>query len=124
MATPHEALDSIMTIEGAVGTAIVDYQSGVTLASRGGGDMDMELAGAGNTRVMHLVLDSLGQNDIDDPIEDVLVTLDGQVHLTRVSDEHDSIFTYLILDREEGNLALSRRQLIEVESNLELDDDE
>jgi hypothetical protein len=42
--------------------------------------------------------------------------------LTRFSAEHDTIFTYLILDREEANLALARRQLAQVEDALDLDE--
>lgn len=112
----------IMEIEGATGAAIVDYNSGVTLGTVGGDALDMELAGAGNTRVMRLVRDVLRDNAVDEPIEDVLVSLDGQYHLTRFSQAHDSIFTYLVLDRSASNLALARRQLAAIEASLTLDE--
>lgn len=111
-----------MDLKGAVGTAIVDYQSGVTLGTRGGDTMDMELAGAGNTRVILLVREALKENGLDEPVEDVLATLEGQYHLTRFSQEHETIFTYLILNRDASNLALARRQLAEIERELNVEE--
>lgn len=122
MATIYESLDRIMSIEGAVGAAIVDYQSGVTLGTKGGGSLDMELAGAGNTQIALLVREVLEKSASAEPIEDLLVTLEGQYHLTRFSAEHEAIFTYLILRREDSTLALARRQLATIESDLTLEE--
>jgi predicted regulator of Ras-like GTPase activity (Roadblock/LC7/MglB family) len=122
MSTLRESLAEMMEIEGATGAAVVDYDSGVTLGTIGGDVLDMELAGAGTTRVMHLVREVLRDNAVDEPIEDVLVSLDGQYHLTRFSEKHDSIFTYLVLDRSASNLALARRQLAAIEATLALDE--
>jgi len=124
MATVHESLDAIIDVDGAIGAAIVDYDSGVTLGTIGGESLDMELAGAGNTKFILSSLDVLQENDIDDSVEDVLVTLGNQYHLTRFSEAHDTIFTYLILNRDASNLALARRHLAEVESNLQIDADQ
>ena len=75
----------------------------------------MELAGAGNTRAILMMLDALDENGQSETPEDVLVTLDRQYHLTRFSPEHETIFTYLILDRNEAPLALARRQFAQIE---------
>ena len=122
MASIQESLTSITEIDGAIGAVIVDHESAVTLGTIGGGDLDMELAGAGNTRVTLMILEALEENERSETPEDVLVTLDGQYHLTRFSAEHETIFTYLILDRAEANLALARRQLAQVEQALNLDE--
>lgn len=121
MATPREYLNDVLGIDGAIGAAVVDYDSGITLGSKGGGSIDMELAGAGNTRFVLANLDALTRSGIDEPVEDLLVTLSDQYHLTRFSEAHETIFTYLILNRGEANLALARRQLATLESNLQLD---
>lgn len=121
MATPREYLNDVLDIDGAIGAAVVDYDSGITLGSKGGGSIDMELAGAGNTRFVLSNLDALNQSGIDEPVEDLLVTLANQYHLTRFSEAHETIFTYLILNRGEANLALARRQLASLESTLQLD---
>jgi hypothetical protein len=43
MATPTEYLNSVLDIDGAIGAAVVDYDSGITLGTIGGGSLDMEL---------------------------------------------------------------------------------
>lgn len=121
MATPREYLNDVLDIDGAIGAAVVDYDSGITLGSKGGGSIDMELAGAGNTRFVLSNLDALNRSGIDEPVEDLLVTLENQYHLTCFSEAHETIFTYLILNREKANLALARRQLASLESTLQLD---
>ena len=121
MATPREYLNDVLDIDGAIGAAVVDYDLGITLGSTGGGSIDMERAGAGNTRFVLSNLDALNRSGIDEPVEDLLVTLENQYHLTRFSEAHETIFTYLILNREEANLALARRQLASLESTLQLD---
>ena len=123
MATPTEYLDHVLSIDGALGAAVVDYDSGITLGSKGGGSLDMELAGAGNTKFILSNLEALSKSGIDEPVEDVLVTLDNQYHLTRFSAAHDTLFTYVILNRANANLALARRQLAKLESDLQLDAD-
>jgi len=124
MATTTEYLDRILQIDGAVGAAVVDYDSGITLGTKGGESLDMELAGAGNTRVVLSTLDALDQAGIEEPLEDLLVTLGTQYHLTRFSEAHETLFTYLILNREQATLALARRQLATLEADLQLDDDQ
>ena len=122
MADLRDSLDAVMTIDGALGAAIVDLESGVPLGTIGGGTLDMELAGAGNTSVVRTqrrLLDDLG---IEEAPEDVLISLESQYHLIRFFHETDNIFTYIVLDRAEANLALARRQLVDVDRQLEIDE--
>lgn len=51
MSNIKESLNALMEIDGALGTALVDYESGMVLGTEGGG-VDLELAGAGNTEVV------------------------------------------------------------------------
>jgi len=123
MATPTEYLNDVLNIDGALGAAVVDYDSGITLGSKGGASVDMELAGAGTTQFVQSTRAVLHENDVDEPIEDLLVTLNDQYHLTRFSTSHSSLFTYVILSRAEANLALARRQLASLEADLQVDAD-
>ena len=72
------ALDEAMMIEGALGVCLVDYQSGMTLGTAGGGGINLEMAAAGTTEVMRSKLRVLGALGLDDRIEDVLITLGTQ----------------------------------------------
>ncbi|MFC0430764.1 hypothetical protein [Kutzneria buriramensis] len=116
------ALKECMSIAGAVGVALVDYESGMSLGTSGGGDwLNLELAAAGNTEVVRSKLRVMGALSLKDTIEDILITLHRQYHLIRLIDSvkaKSSLFLYLVLERENSNLALARHQLKRVEADL------
>ncbi|MEW1720052.1 hypothetical protein [Streptomyces sp. NPDC093109] len=116
------ALKEAMTIDGAIGIAAVDYESGMSLGMLGGGQgIDLEIAAAGNTEVVRAKVRTLATLDIDDAIEDILITLGKQYHLIRpLSASRGSLFLYLALDRSRANLALARHNLRRIENDLEI----
>jgi len=116
------ALKEAMSLDGAIGAAIVDYDSGMTLGSLGGGQgLDLELAGAGNTEVVRAKMRTLASLDMDDVIEDILITLGKQYHLIRpLTSSQGALFFYVALDRSRSNLALARHGLKRIESGLEI----
>lgn len=117
------ALKEAMTIAGAVGAALVDYDSGMSLGSIGGGDwLNLEVAAAGNTEVVRSKQRVISALKLNDEIEDILITLHRQYHLIRLlkpTKRGDSmLFLYLVLDRERANLALARHSLKAIEADL------
>lgn len=114
------SLDELMGISGAIGAAIVDYENGMTLGTIGGRDLDMELAGAGNTEVVRAKKNVAHDLGIEGAIEDILITLEGQYHLIRLCENHEDVFIYMAIDRSEGNLGLARRSIDKVDERLEL----
>lgn len=120
MADVRESLKAVMDIDGALGASIVDVESGVPLGTIGGGTLDMELAGAGSTVVVKAQMRSFEDLGFDQDPEDILITLNRQYHLLRFFYDTGDVFTYIVLNREEANLALARRQLKEIDRNLEL----
>ncbi|MFD7641340.1 hypothetical protein ACFV4P_11865 [Kitasatospora sp. NPDC059795] len=114
------ALAEAMGIEGAIGVALVDYESGMSLGFLGGSQqLDLEIAAAANTEVVRAKMRALAALSIDETIEDVLITLSGQYHLIRpLASSQGSLFLYLALDRSRGNLALARHGLKRIESSL------
>jgi hypothetical protein len=116
------ALKEAMSIAGAVGVALVDYESGMSLGTRGGGEwLDLEVAAAGNTEVVRAKLRVMSSLALNDTIEDILITLHRQYHLIRlINTSRNSLFLYLVLDRERANLALARHYLKRIESDLQV----
>ncbi|WP_254126786.1 hypothetical protein [Aquihabitans sp. G128] len=123
MAQLEIALKEAMEITGAVGVAIVDYDSGMMLGSSGGGpQLDLEVAAAGNTEVVRAKMATMRQLGLDDTIEDILITLGTQYHLIRLvtSNKGTGLFFYLALSKSQSNLAMARRQLAAIEAELTL----
>ncbi len=116
------ALKEAMTITGSLGVALVDYDSGMSLGSLGGGDwLDLDVAAAGNTEVVRAKLRVMASLALNDSIEDILITLNRQYHLIRpltTAKGNSTLFLYLVLDRERANLALARLYLKRIEANL------
>ena len=123
MSNTDLALKDMMVIDGAIGAAVVDYNSGMALGMLGSSKaMDLQIAAAGNTEVVRAkmrTMDSLGLND---EIEDILITLSGQYHIIRPMTGRKSkgLFLYLALDRGRANLALARHRLKGIEEDLEV----
>lgn len=118
------ALKEAMSISGAVGVALVDYDSGMSLGTSGGGDwLNLEIAAAGNTEVIRSKLRVMAALGLNDSIEDILITLHRQYHLIRLMSgvkSRGSLFLYLVLEREAANLAMARHQLKRIESDLQV----
>jgi len=116
------ALKEAMAIEGALGTALVDWESGMTLGTLGGGKyLDLELAAAGNTEVIKAKVRTVESLRLNDAIEDILITLGSQYHLIRLiknSSGVQGLFLYLVLERSKANLALARHHLKRIETEL------
>ncbi|MCP2250738.1 hypothetical protein LX86_009533 [Lentzea aerocolonigenes] len=118
------ALKEAMSISGAVGVALVDHDSGMSLGTSGGGDwLNLEIAAAGNTEVIRSKLRVMQALGLNDTIEDILITLHRQYHLIRLMGgvkSRSSLFLYLVLERDVANLAMARHQLKRIESDLQV----
>lgn len=123
MAALETALKDAMNIEGAIGVALVDYTSGMTLGGAGGSaDFDLTVAAAGNTDVVRAKMRTVEMLGLSEGIEDILITLDTQYHLIRplTSRSGKGLFLYLALNKSRANLGLARRQLAQIEAMIEV----
>ncbi len=112
-------LEKLNTLAGFVGAALVDSDSGMALATSGGGGINLELAAAGNTEVIRAKRNVAKMLGISDAIEDVLITLTSQYHLIRPLESNPLLFLYVVMDRSKSNLAMARHELKSFEKTLD-----
>lgn len=115
-----QSLDELMQIDGAIAVAVVDSNSGMVLGKAGGGGLDLDVAGAGNTEVVRAKMKTMKSLGLKDNIEDILITLGKQYHIIRPMTERPGVFVYLVLDKAKASLALARIKTAEIESSLVL----
>ena len=115
-----ESLKDAMDIKGAIGAALVDYTSGMTLGTAGGNGINLDVAAAGNTEVVRAKQAVMKDLGIKGGIEDILITLDKQLHIIRMmdNDRGEGLFLYVALNKDQANLAMARHQLNAIEKQL------
>jgi hypothetical protein len=118
MANAKETLPKLLEIDGCIGACIVDSNSGMTLGAVGGNGIDLEAAAAGNTEVVRAKRKTMKALNLQDSIEDMLITLGKAYHLIRPLQSNDALFIYLVLDKTKSNLAMARHTLRTIEKDL------
>src|SRR5690606_12910040 len=94
-----DSLSKLNQIDGFVGAALVDAESGMLLGQEGGGGLNLEIAAAGNTEVVRAKRKTMNNLNLKETIEDILITLGKQYHLMRPLRSRGSLFFYVALDR-------------------------
>ena len=118
MSNIQSVLGKAMEIDGAIGVALADYDSGMCLGTAGGRQgFDLEVAAAGNSDVIRTKLKVMASLNLDDTIQDILITLGTEYHLM-FPRPNSSLFVYICLSRKGANLALARHKLTELTKEL------
>jgi len=122
MSSLDDALQQLLSIEGATGAAIVDYASGMALAQGGNPSFDLGVAAAGNSNVVRAKLVTMRDLGVTDEIDDILITLTSQYHLINVlnTTSASGLFIYLVLNKTSANLALARHKLKAIAGQIEV----
>src|SRR3954451_13371330 len=123
MSNIDNTLDMAANIKGAFAVALVDYDSGMMLGSRGGSaEFDLDVAAPGNSDVVRTKIEVVQKLGLRESVEHILITLDSQYHLLRLIRglPDEKLFFYLVLNRAQANLAMARRDLRVIEKEFYL----
>ncbi|MFS8879718.1 hypothetical protein [Synechococcus sp. H55.11] len=120
MPTLEKILLEALTFGGALGVAVGDWRSGTCLGAKSADvsalpERDLSLAIAGNSEVLRAklkVAEALAQR-----LKEIIVVCQEQYHLIWLVNSH-GLFIYLVLDLENGNLALARIKLEQLAEQL------
>lgn len=113
------SLKSLSKINGFIGAAVVDSDSGMAFGTVGGNpNFDIDMAAAANTDVMAAKLRAKEVLELDDNIDDILITLSSQYHILRPLSTRPSVFIYLALASTQANLAMARMKVKSIEKDL------
>jgi predicted regulator of Ras-like GTPase activity (Roadblock/LC7/MglB family) len=119
-ATLAPVLKEVMQLEGLLGCAIVDEQSGQIMAfdEREYPLAQMEVAAAHGSRLLSAYRESAAQMGLHEPVNEVVLGAGQRQLLIRVLLPIAHTFTMALLDKHRTNLALVRFKLMELERRL------
>ena len=106
-------------IPGFIATSITETATGMSFGSLSlDSKFDVELAGSHNLEVVKAKQNIIKTLELDEKIDDIMLTLTNQIHLISISEKGD-YFIYLAVDIKKGNLGLTRSVLKKFTKNLE-----
>jgi predicted regulator of Ras-like GTPase activity (Roadblock/LC7/MglB family) len=112
-------LTPLSQIDGFLGATLFDTDSGLSLAMTSGSPVNLEVAAAGNTEVIKAKRRAAAALNLNDSIEDILITLGKQYHVIRPLEGSPTLCLYVAMDRAKSNLAMARHQLKTFEKSLD-----
>jgi len=104
-------LADVMSINGAIATSLIDWQSGMVLGTAGGSaDFNIELASAGNSDVIKAKMETMKSLGLAGGIQDILITLTDQIHILKIVESNPELCLYAAFT-DKANLAMARHKL-------------
>lgn len=119
MTTIREALRELSLLDGVVGSACVDSETGLCLDMNSTGELDLEATAALHAQIMRIKLDNLEPLKIRGPVEDIVITLEHHVFVMRLIPGQGQLFLYAAARRADSNVALVRHTITNFARNLD-----
>ena len=116
----REALAAMLSLDGLMGCAVVDGNTGLVIAREAREDqpVDIELASAACAQVLRTHRQAARNMGLSEHIEEIITTAGARHQVMRTLPRHPNLFIVALLDKQRTNLALARFQLIAVEKAL------
>jgi len=114
------ALAGLLDIEGLLGCAVVDADTGMVLVRQvpDNHPFHLDLAAAGGAQVLRAHRQAAADMGTPDDIEEIMTSGGGRHQVLRTSTRHPGLFLFALLDKQRANLALARYKLMEAEKTL------
>jgi predicted regulator of Ras-like GTPase activity (Roadblock/LC7/MglB family) len=119
MSNLGDTLSSLMKLEGTLAAAVIDGNSGRVLGKTGSAD-GLDMAANLNTSVVRSKLRGIKQLEIQEDIEDILITSATLYHIVTFISAHPGLFIYTVLTRQDGNLGAARYASAHAQRSLQL----
>jgi len=116
----NEAITELTSIEGIIAAMVVDSSNGMILGAKALKKFDTDIAAAGNTTVVQAKRKTMEMLNLNDKIEDILVTLGNQLHLIVPLATNDEVFGYVVVDKNGANMGMARMKIRSVMDSLEV----
>lgn len=111
-------LADAMAIEGAQGATLAVWELDLSLGAVGPGGAALERSG--NSRVMRALLTTMTRLNMRTDVQDVLISLDGELHILAPLAHHGELSLSVAIDAARSNLALARHRVQKLVRDLVL----
>lgn len=115
-----EKLKAIFELDGVLAASIVDTNTGMPLIQDSKSPINLESYCAYMVEVVKSHKKFLTKLNINDKIEDIVINLDKNYHIITFVLKQDNLFIYVILDKENSNLGMTRLVLMQLEEELDI----
>lgn len=106
-------------INGSIAVAVVDINSGMALGVHSNdSNFDPEVASAYNTEVVRSKLKAIEALNLNQRIDDILISLENQYHIINVNKSATHMI-YVAADKRKANLAMARAIIKKYMTELE-----
>jgi predicted regulator of Ras-like GTPase activity (Roadblock/LC7/MglB family) len=116
----HRALIDMLPLEGLLGCAAVDTNTGLVIARelREDQPVDMDVAAAACAQVLQAHRVATRSMGLGELVEEVTSSNGTRQHVLRVLTRYPEVFVLAVLDRQRTNLPLARYKLMELDKSL------
>lgn len=115
----ESVLEKLLAFDGSIGVALVDSESGMVLGEAGAAS-NLGLSAAGASVILRARLATNKALGIAEKIDDVLISLSGQVQIIHPLANNPKFFVYMIGDKTKSGLAMARYKATEADHQIQL----
>jgi len=115
-----EKLKKLEGVEGFLAAAVYDMARKDCVAAIENDDVLVRQQVNGHAEVVVAKRTTIQKLKLDDDLEDIIITMERELHLLRLCRRHPQVFFFLVLNRQEANLAMARYLLASVEADVVL----